>query len=135
MILYDNSLIKIEYNPASDILEVAYPDLHEYLLPEIRHSIDKLVENTISYDVKRLLLNSSQTVVAVEVEKSREITAYMLTCLSRTRIQKLARLQSFNPVVELIAEGNIRHVNQIMVLPFELRNFTSKETAKLWLTE
>lgn len=135
MILYDNSLIKIDYNPASDILEVAYPDLHEYLLPEIKHSINKLVENVISYDVKRLLLDSSHTVVAVEVEKSRGITTYLAAGLLKTRIQKLARLQSFNPTVELIAEGNISYVNQIMALPFELRNFTSKKQATAWLVE
>ena len=135
MILYNNSLIKINYNPATDILDIAYPDLHEYLLPEIRHSIDKLVENIISYDVKRLLLDSSHTIVAVEPEKSREVTTYLVAGISKTRIQKLARLQSFNPSVESTAENNIRHVNQIMSLPFELRNFTSRDLATQWLAE
>lgn len=135
MILYHNSLIRIEYSPATDILEVAYPDLHEYLLPEIKHSIDILVENIISYDVKHLLLDSSKTVVAVDAENSRMITTYLVKGLVKTRIQKLARLQSSSPMVESTAENNIRHVNQIMSLPFELKHFTSKELATQWLSE
>lgn len=133
MILYDNSLIRIDYNPATDILEIAYPDLHEYLLPEIKHSIDNLVKTITNYDVKRLLLDSSHTIVAVEMEKSREITTYLVDGLSKTRLQKIARLQSKNPTVETLAEGNIRHVNLNMSLPFELMNFVSRERATAWL--
>ena len=51
MILLEICIMKLEYNPATDILDVKYPNLFGYLLPEIRHSIDTLVETVISYDV------------------------------------------------------------------------------------
>ena len=135
MILYDNGIIKLAYDPATDILEVAYPDLHEFLLAEIKHSIDKLTENVNSYDVKRLLLDSSRTVVAVEAERSREISSYLAARLCTTRLQKLARLQSHSSTVEMTAQQNIQHIETHLHLPFVLHNFTSREEAIAWLAE
>ncbi len=56
MILFVNSVIKLNYEPATDIAVVEYPDLHDYLLPEIKHSIDKMVDVIRNYDIKNLLL-------------------------------------------------------------------------------
>lgn len=133
MILFDNSLVKLDYNPTTDILEVAYPDLQEYLLADVKISFDNLVENIMSYDVKRVLLDSSQTIVSVSTEKSREITTHLVAGLSKTRLQKLARLQSSSPFVESTADGNIRHVKATLSLPFDFQNFTSRAEAVEWL--
>ena len=73
MVLFDNSLIRLDYNPATDILEVEYPDLYDYLLSEIRRSIDTLLDTVKNYDVKRLLLDSTRTIISVGDEESREI--------------------------------------------------------------
>ncbi|GAB3197721.1 hypothetical protein ABID22_000775 [Pontibacter aydingkolensis] len=134
MILYDNSILKLDYDPATDILEVAYPDLHDFLLVEIKYSIDQLIENVNNYDVKRLLLDSSRTVIAVNGERSREITSYLAASLCKTRLQKLARLQSPDSTVEVTAQSNIKHIETHLHLPFVLRNFTSRKEACGWLT-
>jgi hypothetical protein len=133
MVLFENGIIKLDYFPASDILEVAYPDLHDFMLPEVLNSMDILVGNIVNFDVKRVLLDSSLTVVAVSDEKSRRITAHLVAGLMRTRLQKLARVQSASPVVEAIAQGNIKHVRDTYALPFELQNFSCKSEAVEWL--
>ena len=71
MLLFKNSIITLDYNPAADILEVAYPDLHGFLLPEIKHSIDIMIDNVKNYDVKRILLDSTRTVISVSDEESK----------------------------------------------------------------
>lgn len=133
MILFDNGIIKLDYNPATDILEVAYPDLVGYLLPEIKNSIDKLVDTLISYDVKKMLLDSSRTAISVGPEESREIAVYLVTGLAKTRIQKLARLQSESQAVENTASSNVAHIRQQGLLAFPVENFTSKPDALAWL--
>ncbi|MFC6996642.1 hypothetical protein [Rufibacter roseus] len=133
MILYDNGIIKLDYNPATDILEVAYPDLVGYMLPEIKNSIDTLVDFLISYDVKRMLLDSSRTTIAVSQEESREITVYLVAGLTKTRMQKLARLQSESVAVENTASNNVSHIKQQGLLPFPLENFNNKAEAVEWL--
>lgn len=134
MILFKNSIIQLDYNPAADILDVAYPDLHGFLIPEIKHSIDILVDNVRNYDVKRVLLDSTRTLILVSEAESREVATYLAGGLMKTRVQKVARLQSSSTVVEATAQGNIQHIRQTQALPFLLQNFTVREEAVAWLT-
>ena len=133
MLLFENSIIKIDYNPATDILTVKYPDLHGYLLPEIKHSIDILVNNVRNYNVKYVLLDSTNTVVSVTPQESSEIATYMATGLATTRIQKVARLQSLDITVETRAKENIQKVFKSTPPPFRLKNFSNKADATTWL--
>ena len=133
MILFENSVVKLDYNPATDILDVAYPDLHDYLLPEIKHSINILVDTIKGYDVKKLLLDSTRTVIAVDEAESREIAVYLAGGIMQTRVQKVARVESPSKSVEATAEVNIRHIRETQQLPFQLQNFTSKHEAVDWL--
>lgn len=134
MLLFKNSIITLDYNPAADILEVAYPDLHGFLLPEIKHSIDILIDNVKNYDVKRILLDSTRTVISVSEEESREITVSLAAGFMKTRVQKLARLQSGMATVEATAQENIKHITDSQLLSFQLKNFTSRAEAVAWLS-
>lgn len=133
MILFKNSVIKLDYSPATDILEVEYPDLHDYLLPEIKHTINIMVDTVKNYDVKRVLLDSTRTVISVSDEESREIATFLASGLMKTRVQKVARVQSTSATVETTAQGNIKHIKSGWPLPFQLQNFKSKAEAVEWL--
>ncbi len=133
MILFQNSIIKLDYTPATDILEVEYPDLHGFLLNEIKTSINIMVDNVKNYDVKKLLLDSTKTIISVSEEESREIATYLATGLLNTRVQKVARVQSSSDTVETTAKGNIQHIQESWSLPFQLQNFVGKAEALNWL--
>ncbi|MCC9138996.1 hypothetical protein ACFSKU_10805 [Pontibacter silvestris] len=129
MILFENSILKLDYDPASDILDVAYPDLHDFMLSDIKHSINILVDKVKHYDIKRLLLDSSRTVISVSEDESREISAYLAVGLMASRLEKLARLYSPSSTVETRTQGNIRQIQDTLSLPFQLQSFTSKTEA------
>ncbi|WP_114779370.1 hypothetical protein [Botryobacter ruber] len=133
MILFQNTIIKLDYNPATDILEVEYPNLHVFLLPEIKHSITIMAEYIRNYDVKRLILDSSKTTVSVSAEESRDVALFLAEGLMKTRLQKVARVQSVSSSVESTARENIKQINQNLQLTFQLRNFTHKADAVKWL--
>jgi small-conductance mechanosensitive channel len=135
MVLFENSIVKLDYDPATDIIEVAYPDLHTYLLAEIKYTIDQMVDIIKSYDIKKLLLDSSKTRISVSEEESREISTYLARGLATTRIQKVARLQSPSQSVEKLAQSNIKNLEQSKVMPFQLTNFSDKTEAIVWLKE
>ncbi|WP_162426719.1 hypothetical protein [Pontibacter pudoricolor] len=135
MVLFENSIVKLDYDPATDIIEVAYPDLHTYLLAEIKYTIDLMVDIIKSYDIKKLLLDSSKTRIAVSEEESREISAYLARGFATTRIQKVARLQSPSQPIEKLAQNNIKSLEQTQILPFQLKNFSYKTEATAWLKE
>ncbi|RDV11460.1 hypothetical protein DXT99_24685 [Pontibacter diazotrophicus] len=133
MVLFDNSIIRLDYNPATDIMEVEYPDLHDYLLSEIKRSIDTLLDTMKHYDVKRLLLDSTRTIISVDDEQRREIATYLAAGMTMTRVQKVARVQSASASEETTAQNNIRHIQKALTLPFELQNFINKTLAVEWL--
>lgn len=133
MILFDNNLVKLDYNPATDILEVAYPDLYDFLLAGIKQTITAIVDIIKHYDIKKILLDSSKTVIAVGAEETREITMRLAAGLRKTRLQRIARVKSADPKVETLAQGNISFIFENETLPFQLQSFTDKESARNWL--
>jgi hypothetical protein len=133
MILFQNSIIKLDYTPATDILDVEYPDLHGFMLPEIKLNIDIMVDNIVNYDVKKILLDSSHTIISVSAEESRDVATYLAAGLLKTRVQKVARVQSNNISVETTARNNMQHIQESLPLPFQLQNFTGKADAIDWL--
>ncbi len=133
MILLRNSIVELNYEPATDILEAAYPDLHDYLLPEIKHTIDAMVEIIKNYDISKLLLDSSRTSILVSKERSAEISMHLAAGLAKTRLTKLARVQSQSTTVETTAQNNISQISTSLNLPFKLQNFTCKADALAWL--
>lgn len=133
MVLFENSILRLDYDPASDILDVEYPDLHDFMLFEIKRTIDTLVDTVKHYDVKRLLLDSTRTVSSVSEEESREIAMYLAAGLATTRVQKVARVQSPSAAVETRAQNNVQHIIKMQPFPFQLQNFTGKADAVAWL--
>lgn len=134
MILFHNNLIKLDYDPGKDILQVKYPDLHDYLLPEIKHSINIIVETVRNYDIKLLLLDGRRTVSTTPTEEGRDIALTLASGLAQTRLLKLARLESQNPDVEKRAKENVKAVYTTLNPPFDIKDFTDEQEALAWLT-
>lgn len=135
MILHHNSLIKLDYSPATDILQVNYPDLYSYHLAEVRHSLAIMVETIRNYDVKRLLLDASVTDINISDEENRELSLKLATDLAKTRLQKVARIQPKSPERETKAQANISNMQTIGLLPYQLRTFGNRADALAWLME
>ncbi|MFT2009294.1 hypothetical protein ACMA1I_11520 [Pontibacter sp. 13R65] len=135
MILYQNSLICLNYDPSSDIIVVEYKELHNVLIPEIKHSIHILIETVKNYDIKRILLDSSQTKKIVNEDNAFEITMFLAKEMLKTRIQKVARLQSPSSDVENSTQSNWALVKTLWPIPFDLQDFRNKQEALLWLKE
>jgi hypothetical protein len=135
MILHQNSLIKLDYDPATDILQAEYPDLDRLHLSEIKHNFSVMVEVIRNYDVKRLLLDASQTDVSLSDEENRQLNMELASQLSKTRLQKLARIQPRDPGQEIKAQVNINLMKQAGLFTYELENFPNRAQAMAWLLQ
>ena len=134
MILFQNSIARLDYDPATDVAIVEYPDLHGYLLGEIKYSIDLLVQAIRNYDVRLLMLDSSRTVISVSPEESREIAVYLAARIMTTRVRKVARVQSGSETVEQVAQDDVAYVTREQALPFQVQTFPGRTEAAVWLT-
>ncbi len=133
MILFDNSLIRLNYDPATDILLAECPDLHGYLLHEIKHSIDVLVDTAKNYDIKKLLLDSTNSVPSGKEEESMEVALYLATAIAKTRLQRMARVRPLSNTTEAKSLVQIRHIKEKHQFPFQLQSFSSRPEAISWL--
>ncbi|PVY42153.1 hypothetical protein [Pontibacter virosus] len=135
MILLQNSILRLEYEPATDILQVRYPDLQRYHLSEIKHSLQVMVQTIRNYDVRKLLLDARTTSIEIDDEENRQLTLDLAAMLSQTRLVKVARVQPFDPEHEARAQRNIEAARKAGALSYEVATFTTPAAALDWLKE
>ena len=134
MIIYQNSIITLDYNPSTDILSVALPDIQAHSISEVERCFDIIVEHVISYDVKKILLDSSKAVVDVEDEAYRSLILQFSRELMKTRLQKIARIATLVASQERRATLVTEEVYQLNPDPIAAyQNFTDQAEALEWL--
>ncbi|QCR22868.1 hypothetical protein [Pontibacter sp. SGAir0037] len=130
MILYSNGIVQLDYDPATDILFMQWPDFHQFVLPEVKQSLDIILETIRNYDVKKLLIDSSGTVVDLSDSDYKPIMVKFVQNLMQTRLVKMARILS----ADITREERVNQVEQETKPRFVFRNFQTKEAALEWLT-
>ncbi|MBA9075437.1 MULTISPECIES: hypothetical protein [Rufibacter] len=131
MILYQSGFLTLDYDPATDILFVEWPDVHEFLVPEINQTLQILVDHLKSYDIKRLLVDASQAALEIPPQEYKEVLKEFGLNLMTTRLEKLARIITPNPA----REHNVEEAKQEVGLTLRLQTFPDKQEALLWLEE
>ena len=135
MILYQNALIVLDYNPSTDILSVEWLNIQPYNLPEIRHTLEMLVESIRNYDVKKLLIDGSKTTVSPELDEAeyRNIVFKFVSDISKTRLQKSARITTPDQVREAKSKQLSAEAIKNTHLTIQSQDFATKSEALEWL--
>lgn len=134
MIIYKNGLITLDYTPATDVLSVELPNARTFGVPELERSLEVVAENVQGYDIKNLLLDSSQVEVGgIDDASYKILVTNFISNLTKARLQKLARLNtavnSYEERIVTVANEATQKLNS----PFEIRTFNSKTNALNWL--
>ncbi|GHA81459.1 hypothetical protein [Pontibacter akesuensis] len=132
MVLHDK-IIRLDYNPATDILETSMPDVTHFMLSEVKMCLDVIVTNIRNYDIKKLLLDASNSVIEMDEddEAYKAVAMKFGMDLLGTRLKKIARVESADARREAKSEEARQQAN----LPMEFRNFSSRDEAMSWLLE
>ena len=131
MVLHQSSLITLDYDPATDVLSMDWPDVKDFLVPEVERELKVLIDNIKHYDVKKLLIDTSKAKVELkEAEYQAFITAFANT-LKDTRLEKVARVGTDNPNREKLSDQakTTSRIDQFM----EFQSFNSRTEALAWL--
>ena len=124
-----NKFIRLEYDPATDILFVEWPNIHDYTVPELRHILSELVKTVRSYDIKKVLADSTRSVVTLPPAEYGAIVDQLTRDLMATRLQKFARLTTGQGMREQAAGK----AGETGVGVIQVRNFNDREEALRWL--
>ena len=134
MLIY-SGIITLDYTPATDVLVTSMPDVKQFSLSEVRFSLELIVENIRNYDIKNLLLDSSNSIIEVEDSAYKSVTSKFATDLMATRLQKIARVVTSDAKREERSARLATELKQEMNMPVEFKNFTTSKDAMDWLLD
>lgn len=128
--LYENGFIRLDYDASTGVLYVKGPDVQEHALLRVYEASGIIVEAIGLYNIKRLLIDSSEAVVDVSHEDYRVVVNQFARELMRTSLQKVVRLAARERRVETYVKKVA--AGRESALAFE--NFTCRDAAMNWLT-
>lgn len=123
-------VIRLDYEPATDVLSVEWPDVHEHSLGEVEHVLDVVAQAARLYDVRYLLADTRRGIVTVPEQRYRELLLRFAGSLAATRVLKLARVVT----AETLREDATRQAMREAALSVPVKSFHSTEEALRWLT-
>lgn len=124
-----SKFLKLEYNPATDILYVEWPDIYEYSSPELKFILGEVLNTIRSYDVKKVLADSTRSRVTLNPVEYEEIVDQFTKNLMDTRLEKFARLTTGQGFREYAAGKAAEALQGIC----NVENFYDLEEAINWL--
>ena len=131
MIIFKNGFICLFFDPATDTLSFEMPNVDSVVMPEMKRSLDIIVEHTRNYDAKKILLDARNTDIGVEEDDYAELIEAFYYNLSSTRVQYIARVVKS----ESKRENIIKRVLDAAALPMQIQRFTLEADARKWLME
>lgn len=136
MIIYQSGLLSLDYSPATDVLTAELPNVVEFGVPELSRALAIVGENAHNYDIKRLLLDSSKVLVdKMGDEDYRAVVGEFIAGLTRSRLERLARVNGTVPSHEERVLTVANDATQRLGSPFMIRTFFGREDALRWLVQ
>ena len=136
MLLHKDGLIELNYDVATDVLFMQWPDVSGLTMPEIDFSLKKLIDTLRHYDIKHLFVDSRDSkMVGLTNEEHLNFLKRFTEHLMTTRLQKMARLATSDIRRENIVDVAAEEAINSLGITFEFRNFSDEATAYNWLLE
>lgn len=133
MLIHRDGFIELNYDAATDILTVSWPDISDSQGYGIKHALGKLVETIRYYDIKKLIIDSRFNKVYIQEQEYTELMKGFHQELSFTRLEKAARLGSLDVSREEKASKHAAHIVEQFKPAFAFRNFSRSSDALDWL--
>ena len=134
MILYQTSLMELNYDASTDILKVKWADFEDINWLEVDYNFRVIRDSIKWYFIKRILVDSSSFNRIPDKALLHQLTTRFLETLYGTTIKKFARVQCGNPMREALAteiHTQLDHTNYLLYS----KTFTNEHNAIAWLLE
>ncbi|MEJ8804362.1 hypothetical protein [Pontibacter sp. H249] len=127
--LIPNKFIKLEYDPAKDVLYFRWPDFYEYAVPELKYVLKSITDTIKSYDIKYLIIDASKSVISISDPLYVEVTTQFSIDLKFTRLKKSARI--IDDIT--LREAQVKEIKAKAGLVLETKSFKTYNEALEWL--
>ncbi|MBC3538380.1 hypothetical protein ACFSC6_16660 [Rufibacter sediminis] len=134
MIIFENWLITISYEPAEDIMYAKLPSVEEYGAKELRRALDIVADQVSTHATKNLILDSSDvSVVKMEDRVYRPTVQDFIIKLTSTQLLRFARVNNSIQNLQARAVSTVAEIFQGKESTIEFRAFNDKGDAFEWL--
>ncbi|MFC5270230.1 hypothetical protein [Adhaeribacter terreus] len=131
MILHADRYFEHYYEVKSDLVCINWPTIETIYLPEILHSVSILVENVVNYNIRNLLIDASKAELHASQEEANEVVFLLTNGLAKSRLEKLARVESKNVNREMMLRQMALEMNQRY--NYQTRFFQDVDSARKWM--
>ncbi|GAB2548080.1 hypothetical protein [Rufibacter soli] len=131
MDILQHTLLQLEYDPATDILYLDWPDTSLFTLEEIKGAFQEMVKAIKDYDIKKLFLDSSHQEMNIIDPAFLEVMQEIAYSLLGTRLTKIARITTSDQY----REQKMEEAQARAGLHLQVRSFADKQAALEWLKE
>ncbi|MCC9135783.1 hypothetical protein ACFSKU_17315 [Pontibacter silvestris] len=133
MEIYNNGLVSLYLDPATFILHAELPDFESIILTEVCKSFAVITEAVKHHDVRKLLLDSTKTIVNVSEDEYKMVMTKFCHDLIATRLEKVARLTSNDTVKEKKVDKFLSEFIAEVKPTAKFQNFNNEREAVNWL--
>lgn len=133
MILHQDGLIELVYEPKTDILSVKWPDLRLTATSAIQYSFTKLIDTINHYHITKLLIDSSGNSGEVDNQDYQALALKLSRDLAATRLEKVARIISADKVRESRTQAYAQEIKAVVSFKLVSQEFEEKASAIAWL--
>jgi hypothetical protein len=131
MDILQHTLLQLEYDPATDILYLDWPDTSLFTLEDIKGAFQEMVKAIKDYDIKKLFLDSSHQEMNIIDLAFLEVMQEIAYSLLDTRLTKIARITTSDQY----REQKMEEAQARAGLHLQVRSFADKQAALEWLKE
>src|SRR5688572_27022107 len=133
MILHSDRYFEHLYDVKLDMVSIKWPTIESIYLPEILNSVSILVENVINYNIRNMLVDASDTKLLADYADADKVVNMFVDGLAKSRLEKLARIESANTYREIILKLLASEMNNRY--QYETRFFNDYVSAYKWLEQ
>lgn len=135
MVLYEDLTVKIELYPAGGIIYIEWFDQNVFRMSDFEFSFTLLMENLERYGVKKLLVQTSRTMIHLPDAEYISVIGLLQSGLAHSRVLKVAKLFVDKSERDLRCKKYFKDMLNEMELEIGFRNFDTCGEALDWLKE
>ena len=134
VVLFQDFTIVIERQPDTNIICVCWLEQQVFRMSDFEYSFHNLMENIEKFGTKKLLAQSSRSMIHLPEEQFTSVILLLQSGLAHSKIEKVARISSDNSPEDMKCIKYFEHIINEMQLEIDFKNFDKRKEALAWLS-
>lgn len=133
MELYSDRVVKLEYEPAFSLLTASLQATRVYDAMEVKSAFATIASSVQEHRIRKLMLDFTRNTYDLPVEEYKKTVAQLTVGLLRTPLQKVARIQTGDPVREAKIAALWEEIKGAVSVSIDVQMFPTRAAARQWL--